>query len=79
MVQFHAKQNSNRFSSQAIWAQKYIEWVHKFQPNIREIFEDKFVLYMNNDVKNVSAETLKWYYSYEIETGPSNSSDINPI
>ena len=47
--------------------------------NIRNILEDKFVLYMDNDAKHVSVETLKWYSSCEIETGTPHSLDINPI
>ena len=30
-------------------SKKYIEWVSEILPNIREIFEDKFVLYVDND------------------------------
>ena len=48
-------------------------------PNIKEIFEDKLVLYMDNDAKHVSVETLKWYFRCEIEAGPPHSLDINPI
>ena len=29
------------------------EWVSEILPNIREIFEDKFVLYIYNDAKHV--------------------------
>ena len=46
---------------------------------MREVFEDKFALYMNNDTKHVSIDILKWYSSCEIETDPSHSHDINPI
>ena len=38
---------------------KYIEWVSEILPNIKENFEDKFVLYIDNDAKHVSIETLK--------------------
>ena len=62
---------------------KYIEWVSEILSNIRDIFENKFVLYMDNNVKHVSVETLKWYSSceieIEIETGPPHSPDIYPI
>ena len=36
---------------------------------------------MDNDVKHVSVETLKWCSSCEneIETGPPHSPDISPI
>ena len=34
---------------------------------------------MDNDAKNVSVETLKWYSSCEIEIGPLHSPDIKPI
>ena len=34
---------------------------------------------MDNDVKHVSVEILKWYCSCEIETGPSHSHNINPM
>ena len=36
---------------------------------------------MDNDVKHVSVETLKWYSccKIEIETGPPYSPDFNPI
>ena len=80
-VQFHAKQNSHWFSSQATWTKKYIECVSEILPNIKDIFENKFVLYLDNDAKHVSVETLKWYSSCEIEigTGPPHSPDINPI
>ena len=64
---------------------KKIEWVSEILTNIREIFVNKFVLYMDNDAKHVSVETLKWYSSceieieieIEIETGPPHSPDIN--
>ena len=47
----------------------------------KRYFKNKFVLYMDNDAKHVSVETLKWYSSckIEIETGPFHSPDINPI
>ena len=47
----------------------------------KRIFENKFVLYMDNDFKHVSIETLKWYSRCEIviETGLYHSLDINPI
>ena len=62
-------------------SKKYIEWVSEILPNIRDIFENKFVLYMDNDAKHVSVETLKWYSSceIEIETDPPHSPEINPI
>ena len=80
-MQFHVKQNSDWFSSQATWTQKYIEWVSEILPNIRDIFENKFVVYLDNDAKHVSVETLKWYSrcEIEIETGPPHSPDINLI
>ena len=62
---------------------KNIEWVSEILTNIRYIFENKFVLYMDNDAKHVSIETLKWYSSceieIEIETGLPHSPDIKPI
>ena len=51
----------------------------EIQPNIRDIFENKLVLYMDNNIKHVLIETLKWYSSCETETGPPHSPDINPI
>ena len=61
---------------------KKIYWMSfRDLPNIRDTFENKFVLYMDNDTKHVLVETLKWYSSYEIEIerGPPHSPDINPI
>ena len=66
-MQFHVKQNSHWFSSQATCTQKKFEWVSEILSNIREIFEDKFFLDMDNDAKHVSVKTLKWYSSCEIE------------
>ena len=62
-------------------SKKYIEWVSEILSNIINIFENKFVLYMDNDAKHVSVGTLKWYSSckIEIETGPPHSHDISPI
>ena len=40
-------------------------------------YREKFVLYMDNDAKHVSVETLKRYSSCEIETGSPHSPDIN--
>ena len=64
-------------------SKKHIEWVSEILPNIREIFENMFILYMENDAKHVSAETLKWYSNCEIEikieTEPPHSHVINLI
>ena len=48
-------------------SKKYIEWVSEILPNITDIFENKFVLYIENNAKHVSVETLNCYSSYENE------------
>ena len=81
MVQFNIKQNSNCFFYKKTSTQKIIWASFRDPPNIREKCEDKFVLYIDNDVKHVSVENLKWYSNceIEIETGPPHSLDIKPI
>ena len=60
---------------------KKIKSVSEFMPNIREFFKDKFILYMDNDAKHASVETLKWYNNCETETevGSLHYPDINTI
>ena len=59
----------------------YIQCVKKIIPEITESLGSDYIIYMNNDSKHISIESLKFYKSnlISIKLGPAYSPDLNPI
>ena len=59
----------------------YIQCVKKIIPEITESLGSDYIIYMNNDSKHISIESLKFYKSnlISVKLKPAYSPDLNPI
>ena len=59
----------------------YIQCVKKIIPEITESLGSDYIIYMDNDSKHISIESLKFYKSnlISVKLGPAYSPDLNPI
>ena len=59
----------------------YIQCVEKIIPKITESLRSDYTIYMDNDSKHISIESLKIYKSnlISIKLGPAYSPDLNSI
>ena len=59
----------------------YIQCVKKIIPEISESLGSDYIIYMDNDSKHISIESLKFYKSnlISVKLGPAYSPDLNPI
>ena len=75
------KKYSLNFFKENMDSKKYIQCVKKIIPEITESLESNYIIYMDNDSKHISIESLKFYKSnlISIKLGPAYSSDLNPI
>ena len=77
----HKKYSLSFFLKENMDSKIYIQCVKKIISEITESLGSDYIIYMDNDSKHISIESLKFYKSYliSIKLGPAYSPDLNPI